>query len=158
MLFLAVPTRFRNSGSWTSTKKTHDLVEFELFNNELLLALPKALPKLDHLCLSNCFFSSCHSCVNSPLGHRPCAMTDISVDQLVEFATSLKTPLRSLSIGDAPWMSDVHVGALLSVAARASQGGLRDPWRLLLDNSRMGCSNTVTLRRPYRPSISQETK
>jgi hypothetical protein len=99
-------------------KLTHDLVEFELFNNELLLALPKALPKLDHLCLSNCFFSSCHSCVNSPLGHRPCAMTDISVDQLVEFATSLKTPLRSLSIGRAPWMSDVHVSALLSVVGK----------------------------------------
>ena len=93
-------------------------VQFELFNNELLLALPYALPKLEHLCLSNCFFTSCSGCVNSPLGHRPCAMTDISVHKLVEFATSLKKPLRSLSLGGAPWMTDYHVDALLSVVGK----------------------------------------
>ena len=88
--------------------------DFELFNRELLLNLPRALPKLDHLCLSNCFFSTCYGCVF----HRPCAMTDVSVDQLVEFATSLKTPLRSLSLGGVPWMSDDHVRALLSVVGK----------------------------------------
>ncbi len=91
-----------------------DSTMFELFNRKLFLDLPAALPKLDHLCLSNCFFNACGICT-TPLNLSPCAMTSISVDQLVDFATSLKTPLRSLSLGGVPWMSDGHVDALLSV-------------------------------------------
>lgn len=97
------------------------VTESELFTSELLLALPEALPRLDHLCLSNCFFTSCYRCVNSPSGHRPCATTDVSIDQMVEFATSLKAPLRSLSLGGVPWMSDGHVHALLSVVGKDLQ-------------------------------------
>ena len=95
----------------------YDTTMFELFSQELFLHLPAALPKLDHLCLSNCFFNACDLCT-TPLNLSPCAMTSISVDQLVDFATSLKTPLRSLSLVGVPWMSDDHVGALLSVVGK----------------------------------------
>ena len=96
------------------------VTESELFTGELLLALPKALPRLDHLCLSNCFFTSCYRCVFSS-GHRPCAMMNVSVDQMVKFATSLKAPLRSLSLGGVPWMSERHIHALLSVVGKDLQ-------------------------------------
>ena len=117
-VLLSRPNSFPNLHVLDIHQKFCDEVDFELINNELLLALPNALPELEHLCLSNCFFTSCSGCVNSPLGHRPCAMTDISVKQLVEFATSLKTSLRSLSFCGAPWMSDDHVDALLSVVGK----------------------------------------
>ena len=99
------------------------VTESELFTGELLLALPKALPRLDHLCLSNCFFTSCYRCYRCVFssGHRPCAMMNVSVDQMVKFATSLKAPLRSLSLGGVPWMSDGHVHALLSVVGKDLQ-------------------------------------
>ena len=94
-----------------------DSTMFELFNRKLFLDLPAALPKLDHLCLSNCFFNACDLCT-TPLNLSLCAMTSISVDQLVDFATSLKTPLRSLSLCGVPWMSDGHTDALLSVVGK----------------------------------------
>ena len=80
---------------------------FELISRKLLQALPSALPKLDHLCLGNCFdWEECW--MNEGRGAEAHAMKEMA-----DFVSSLRTPLRSLSLYGVPWMTDGHVQCLL---------------------------------------------
>ena len=77
--------------------------KFDLISRKVLQALPAALPKLDHLCLGNCFdWEECWL-------HEEHAMKEMT-----DFVSSLRTPLRSLSLFRVPWMTDRHVQSLLS--------------------------------------------
>ena len=75
-----------------------DLVDCGLFN-----FIPAVFPKLDHLCLGHCFDCS----KIEPLDSSIMAMA-------VAFAGRLQTPLRSLSLMGAPWMTDDSIDELLN--------------------------------------------
>lgn len=75
---------------------------FELIDREQFKLLPAALPKLDHLCLGNCF------------AWEDCWLNEShAMEEMTDFVSSLRTPLRSLSLFGVPWMTDDHVHSLL---------------------------------------------
>lgn len=86
-----------------SVRSDH-IIDYPLFDKELLLALPSALPRLTKVCLTGCF--------------KP-RWDEVSPSQLLLFAQSLQSPLESLSFADVHWMSDDHVAALLPVVGRS---------------------------------------
>ena len=84
----------------------------ELINSRLLLSLPAALPNLESLSLTDSIVSSVSGVCNL------CTTAEVSREDLIQFATMLKAPLRTLHIDPAPWMGDDDVDALLGVLGK----------------------------------------
>lgn len=76
---------------------------FDLVSLDLFKFIPVALPKLDHLCLGNCFDCSKIEPNDS-----------LIKEMAVAFAETLQKPLRSLSLMGAPWITDDGIDALLN--------------------------------------------
>lgn len=100
---LATPNALPNL-TWLDISAMSDHVfYYPLVDRELLQALPLALPKLNRLCLVNCFLEN---------------HLEISPQHLKQFAESFKSTLRSVSFGQVNWMTDDHVAAFLPVVGR----------------------------------------
>jgi len=82
-----------------------DFDRFDLIDTESLRLMPSALPHLENLSLYRCFGGETGG--------------EVSPQQLMQFFQDLRTPLRSLSLGGAPWLTDDHVEAFLPLVGQS---------------------------------------
>ena len=93
--------------SYLDINCTKDYSELQLVDWNFLRSLPIALPKLERLTLGHCISD-----------FIPNAMNEVTAENLLEFASSLQTPLRALSLSYAPWLSDERLDAFLKASGQ----------------------------------------